>query len=190
MSTDVLDIQMNFEENQQAEADKKLLVLFFRGTLKNEIKSLEMGRPIFDDVDCIKIISPGSRDSFVGLATPDYQYRFADQWAKFKARQDQTMSGTPLNQMPWLSPGQVEEYKAMNCHTVEQLAGMPDNVAQRFMGHQAIKQKAEAYLLASKDAAPLLKMQSELEKRDVQIAELQQQVEAMLLQQSKTPLKA
>ena len=72
MSTDVLDFAMNFEDAQQAEADKKLLVAFYKGLEKNEFKSIEAGRPIFDEMDLIKIITPGSRDSFVGLATEEY----------------------------------------------------------------------------------------------------------------------
>lgn len=189
MSTDVLDIQMNFEEGQQSEADKKLMVLFYKTSMKNEDKSVAAGRPIFDDIDAIKIISPGSKDSFTGLATYEYQQRFPEQWKRFQARQDQTSSGTPLNQMPWLTPGQIEEFKAVNCHTLEQLVGMPDNLSQRFMGHHAIKQKAEAYLKAATEQAPLMKLQSELEKRDEQIAELQRQMQVLIAAQPQPKAK-
>jgi hypothetical protein len=192
VSTETLDIQMNFEQDQQAEADKKLFVVFYRSTEKNATKSVEAGRPIFDEMDLIKIISPGSRDSFVGIATEEYQARFPTQWARYKNQQDQNMSGTPLNQLPWLGIGQIEELKAVNCHTVEQLVGMPDSISQKFMGHHAIKQRAEAYLNAAKDAAPMLKLQTELDKRDEQIAELQAQMKALIASQTaqKVPNKA
>jgi hypothetical protein len=184
---------MNFEQDQQTEADKRLFVIFYKSALENREKSVAAGRPIFDDVDCIKIISPGSKDSFVGQATPDYQARFPIQWAKFVARQDQNVSGTPLEQLTWLTPAQIAEFHAINCRTIEQLVGMPDSVSQKFMGHYAIKQRAEAYLNASKDAAPLLKMQSELEKRDEQIKMLQDQMQKLVSAQeasAKVPLKA
>jgi len=180
MSTETFDAVMNFEDGQQSEADKRLLVLFYRATVKNEPKSIEAGRPIFDEIDLVKIITPGSRDSFVGDATLEYQQRFAPQWARYKAGREQTSSGTPLNQLPWMSIAQVEEFKAVGCHTIEQLVGMSDAVSQKFMGHHDLKRRAQLYLDAAKDAAPTLKMQAELEKRDEEIKTLQTQVAALL----------
>jgi len=179
MSTDTLDFAMNFEDNQQSEADKKLLVIFYKDVVKNEFKSTEAGRPIFDEIDLIKIITPGSRDSFVGDANEIYQQRFPQQWARYKAGRSQEMSGTPLNQLPWLGVGQIAEFNAVGCHTVEQLVGMSDAISQKFMGHHAIKQRAAAYLEASKAEAPLLKVQEELRKRDEEITELREMVNAM-----------
>lgn len=192
MSTDVLDFAMNFDDNQQAEADRKLLVAFFKDTVKNETKSIAAGRPIFDEIDLVKIITPGSRDSFVGDATEQYQHRFKAQWDRYKAGQAQSVSGTPLNQLPWLSVSQIAEFNAVGCQTVEQLVGMPDSMSQKFMGHHAIKQKALAYLDAATSAAPMLKLQSELEKRDEQIKELQGQMAAILAanEAKKTAVKA
>lgn len=194
MSTEI-DFAMNFEDGQQSEADKRLLVVFYRSTVKNEPKSIEAGRPVFDEIDLIKIITPGSRDSFVGDATPDYQMRFAQQWNRYKAGKEQTASGTPLSMLPWLAVNQIEEFKAVGCHTIEQLVGMPDSISQKFMGHHQIKQRAQVYLDAAAGLAPTLKLQAELEKRDEQIATLQTQMTAMLAAQkaeqaAKVPLKA
>jgi len=177
---DTLDFAMNFEDHQQAEADRKLLVIFYREPIKNEFKSIEAGRPIFDEIDLIKIITPGSRDTFVGDATEQYQARFPQQWARYKAGKEQNSSGTLLNQLPWLSIGQIAEFNAVGCHTVEQLVGMADVMSQKFMGHHAIKQKAQAYLDAANNAAPMLKLQAELDKRDEQIRVLQEQMAAVL----------
>jgi hypothetical protein len=191
MSTDVLDFAMNFDDNQQSEADKKLLVAFFKDTIKNETKSIAAGRPIVDEIDLIKIITPGSRDSFIGDATEQYQHRFKAQWERYKAGQAQAVSGTPLNMLPWLSVGQIAEFNAVGCQTVEQLVGMPDAMSQKFMGHHAIKQKALAYLDAATSAAPMLKLQSELDKRDEQIKELQAQMAAVIAaSEKKAPIKA
>lgn len=195
MSTEAIDFAMNFEDNQQSEADKKLLVAFYKGIDKNEAKSIEAGRPIFDEMDLIKILTPGSRDSFVGLATEQYQQRFPQQWARYKAGQAQDVSGTPLNLLPWLSMAQVAEFEAVGCKTVEQLAGMADNVGHKFMGYHAFKQKAQEYLDAAKGNAPIMKMQAELEKRDEQIAELNAKLDALVAAKkaeatAKVPIKA
>jgi hypothetical protein len=179
MSTDTLDFAMNFEENQQSDADRKLFVIFYKDVVKNEVKSTEAGRPIFDEIDLVKIITPGSKDSYVGDATPQYQARFPQQWARYKAGKSQELSGTPLNQLPWLGVGQIAEFNAVGCHTVEQLVGMPDSVSQKFMGHHAIKLRAQSYLDHAKAEAPTLKMEAELKKRDEQIAELTLMVNGM-----------
>ena len=180
MSTETLDFAMNFEDNQQSDADKRLLVLFYREPIKNELKTIEAGRPIFDEIDLVKIITPGSRDTFVGDATPEYQARFPNQWARYKAGREQGSSGTPLNQLPFLSMGQVAEFNAVGCTTIEHLVGMSDALSQKFLGHFAIKQRAQEYLDAAKGAAPTLRLQAELTKRDEQIAELKAVVDAMV----------
>jgi hypothetical protein len=191
MSTDTLDFALNFEDSEQSEADKKLLVLFFRDTIKNESKSIDAGRPIFDEIDLVKIITPGSRDSFIGDATPEYQARFAAQWSRYKAGKDQALvSGTPLNQLPWMTSAQVAEFNAVGCHTVEQLVGMSDALSQKFMGHHQIKQKAQAYLDAAAGVAPTMKLQAELEKRDEMITQLQSQVDALVSAHKQAQAKA
>lgn len=183
MEIGVIDHAMNFDDGQQSEADKKLLVLFYKGVVKNETKSTEEGRPIFDEIDLVKIITPGSRDSFVGDATESYQLRFPAQWARYKAGRSQDVGGTPLNMLPWLTEAQVMEFQALQIKTVEQLAGISDALAQKFMGFHAIKQRAQAYLNAAKDSAPLLKMEAELKKRDDAIAQLEETVAALVAQQ-------
>ena len=184
MSTAMLDHELNFQDNQQSEADKKLFVIFYSEAIKNESKTIEAGRPIYDDIDHIRILAPGSRDTFVTEATPEYQIRFADRWKQYKANQEQTVSGTPLSEIPWMTKGQVAEFKAVNCQTAEQLVTMPDNVSQKFMGHHQLKARVQSFLDAAAGAAPALKLQAELEKRDEQIAQLQTQVAAMLAQQT------
>jgi hypothetical protein len=180
MSTDTIDFAMNFEDAQQQEADRKLFVVFYRDVQKNELKSIEAGRPIFDEIDLVKIVTPGSRDSFVGIADYEYQQRFPTHWARYKQGKSQEISGTPLNQLPWLGIAQIAEFNAVGCHTVEQLVGMADQVSQKFMGHHAIKQRAAQYLNLAKENAPLMKMEAELKKRDDEISQLQETVNALV----------
>jgi len=183
--SDDLDFVMNFEDAQQSDADKKLLAMFYTDVVKNEAKSIDAGRPIFDNITLIRIITPGSRDTFVGDATPEYQARFPQQWARFKANRDQSEdSGTPLNMLPWLQQNQVAEFKALGCHTVEQLVGMSDAVSQKFMGHLQIKQRAQEFLDLAKEKAPGLRLKAELEKRDAEIAELKATVAALVAKKS------
>lgn len=174
MST--LDFDMDFEDNQQDEADKKLLVKFTIQPTYCEAESIVQGRPVYKDEETIQIMMPGSRDVTSAMVDESYRQRFARQYAKFKAGHAQLQSGTPLGVLVWLSPAQVAELNAVNCFTVEQLAGMSDVLAQKFMGAHALRQRAQNYLASAKEQAPMLKLQAELEKRDDQLAQMQKQL--------------
>lgn len=179
MSTQEIDFTMNFEQSQQEDADKKLFVVFFREAVHNAFKSIEAGRPIFDDVDMIRIHTPGSRDTTVSPAHAGYQARFPRQWKQYVDGQVQTSTGTPLSSVTWLSAGQVAELGVFSIKTVEQLAAMPDNIANKFMNHHILKQQAARFMEAAAGAAPMLKLQAELRARDERIEELQAAVQAM-----------
>ena len=174
---------LDFDEGRQYEGDNRLAVIFYKRAIKNESKTIEQGRPIFDEIDYIKILTPGSRDTFESEANETYQRRFAAQWAKYKANQTQEVSGTPLDQVPWLTLGQVAELHAVNVRSVEALVGMPDNLAQKFMGAHELKRRAQAFLDTAAGNAPAERLNAELAKRDAEIEELKRQMGEMLAAQ-------
>lgn len=190
MATPEIDFAMNFDQDQQQEADKKLFVVFYRDAVQNHSKTLEAGRPMFDDVDMIRIHTPGSRDTVVSVADWGYQQRFSRQWEQYKRGVDQTTTGTPLDVVPWLTKAQVAELAAVNIKSVEQLAGMPDNVAQKFMNHHELKRQATNFLDAAKGAAPMLQMQEQLRSRDEEIELLKKGMAALEAKINKVPAKA
>ena len=157
-----------------------MFVIFFKDAVHSESKSVDAGRPIYDEFDFIKIMAPGSKDSVVEKVNYGHQQRFPKQWAQYQAHQEQTTSGTPLSEVPWLTVAQRAEFIAMNVRSVEGLIGMPDNVAQKFMGFHGIKQKAQAYLDAAAGAAPIARLSAELEQRDTKIAVLEGQMAEMI----------
>lgn len=185
-----IDFAMDFEQNQQSESDKKLFVVFYRDVVQNHHKTLEAGRPIFDDVDMIRIHTPGSRDTLVSVADYNYQQRFSRQWDQYQKGIEQTTSGTPLGSVSWLTGSQVAELLAVNIKSVEQLAGMPDNIANKFMNHHELKRQAQNFLDAAKGAAPMLKMQEELRSRDEEIELLKKSMAALEAKINKVPTKA
>jgi hypothetical protein len=176
-----------YDDHTVHEEDKRLLVQFYNEAVKNATKSAAEGRPVFDEIPHVKIITPGSRDVMVTRATVNYQQRFPRQWDQFVRMQTQSLEGTPLEQVPFLTVGQIAELKALNVLTLEQLANLSDSVVHKFMGAQKMKQQAQNYLDAAKSAAPMTQLMAELEKRDAQIAALQQQVEALVAAAKKPP---
>jgi len=161
--------------------DKKLYVNFYIRADLNSFKSAQEGRPIFDEVDYIRIIIPGDKNSILDTqVTEEHKHRFENQYQRFKKNQEQAVSGTPLEVWPQMTVGQVAELKAMNVHTVEQLADMPDQLAQKIMGNHGLRAKAKLFLDAAAGEAGNTKMVAELEKRDNEIKLLRDQMDQLM----------
>lgn len=189
MATPEYDGVVTADLDESAE-DKRLLVHFYKEAIKNEFKSAQEGRPIFDEITMVKIITPGSRDVMVNVASERYQERFPRQWERFLKGQEQVVDGTPIAQVPFLTVGQVAELRAVNCHTLEHLASMSDQQASKMMGMHSVRQKAKDYLEAAKSAAPLTRLQAALEERDNKIAVLQETVNKLSAALDKLQAKA
>lgn len=175
------------EDQPRFALDKKLYVQFYLRAVMNNFKSSQEGRPIFDEQDYIRIIVPGDKNTIIDTkVTPEYASRFASQYEKYKRNQSQSVTGTPLEVWPQMTVGQVAELKAMNVHTVEQLAELPDNLAQRIMGSHDLRRRAKTFLDAAAGEAASTKLEAELAQRDNEIELLKSQmVQMQQLLQSK-----
>jgi hypothetical protein len=146
----------------QQNPDDGLYVEFSMFAEQNKAKSLEEGRPIFDEVPYVRIMIPGDKDNIIHRKVKDSdKQRWPRQWQAFEANQEQPLEGTPLAEWPGITRAQVEELAHFGCKTVEQLAQMPDSQAGKFMGVQMLRQKAQAYLTASAANAPIQQLQAE-----------------------------
>jgi len=190
-------MQDEFNEQDMTEqnvwaADGRLWVQFYTRPVENKYKSSQQGRPIFDEVSFVKIIVPGDKNLIIDTkATEEHKHRFPKQWDRYKLGQVQAAEGTPLEAVTWLTVGQVAEFKALNIFTVEQLADVSDQLAQKFMGCFEIRRKAQAFLEAAKGEEATSKLTQELSARDAKIAALEAQM-AQLIQaaQKQTATKA
>lgn len=161
-------------------ADAKLYVEFFRKPVLQPGKSREAGRAVYEEVDYVRIHVPGDKSSVVERPVSEQDaFRFADRYAKWRAGQEQAVIGTPLSALPGMTPAKVEEYKFFKLITVEQLAEANDGLGSKFMGFQADKAKAKAFLEVAANNAPIERMNEELAKRDAQIEEMQEMIKAL-----------
>ena len=169
------------EDQARHALDKRLYVNFYVRAVMNHFKSAEQGRPIYDEKEYCRIIIPGDKNSvFDQPATAEHRLRFEPQYARFQKGQEQAVSGTPLEVWPQMTVGQVAELKAMHVTTVEQLAEMSDETAQKFMGNHKLRAKAQAFLAAAAGDSQNTKMALELEKRDSEIAAMKMQMEQLM----------
>ncbi len=163
----------DFEQGSQAQGDATLLVKFFMKSRPDHAASLAEGRPIFKDIEYIDIKIPGSRTG--GACRPARENdltRFPRHYAAFKNRIEPPVEGTPLVEWPQISRSQAEELSFNNVKTVEQLAEMADVHSNKFMGLNALRDKAKLFIKMAKEAAPAAALQEAITEKDIQITML------------------
>lgn len=167
-----LDTTMDaMRDHNRFQGDDRLYVKFFNSPVEDRAKSLVEGRPIFRDAEFVQIMVPGDKSNIVVREVRDTdRRRFPKQYAAFQNNEKEIVEGTPLEQWGYLKASQREELKYFGIRTVEQLANVSDSNAQKFMGINKLRSKAQEYIDAALEGAPAAKLQAELEERDNEIA--------------------
>lgn len=139
---------------------------FYMDAVIDEERTKAEGRPIYRNVEMVRIIVPGDmKTEKTGLATagnPPYHLRFAKQYAAFKEQREQVQDGTPLEHWPPLDKATVMTLKAMKVHTVEQLAGLTDTHLN-FMGARQLRDNAKAWLQEAEAGSAVMSLRNENE---------------------------
>lgn len=160
--------------------DSRLAVQFYPHRIKNEFESERQGRPVWADVDFVKIFVPG--DPTTVIDTPvreEHKKRFPLHWAHYQNSHggDTKEIGTPLADWPRLSVAQVEELRALKFYTVEAVANASDAALQRIgmvagMSPYAFRDHAIRFLKLAQD-------DSIAQQKDKENAELREQIRQM-----------
>jgi FtsZ-binding cell division protein ZapB len=157
--------------------DDKLFVVFYMGILQDQARSEEEGRPIYHDVEWIRIITPGDNTMRIERpVTADERRRFPRQYAAFKngmKDEDQT-PGMRLSEWPMVSRAMAEELRGIKIYTVEQVAELRDDVMLRVPGLVSLKKQAQVWLGKTKDSAAAAKTAKQLEDLRAQNESLQE----------------
>ncbi len=165
---------------------------FFMHPEQDKAKSLEAGRPIFEEVPYIVIRIPGDKTSEIqrpirfGDTTAHDNHKFAREYQAFTAGNEQSLLGTPLAEWGAITRSQVKEMEHFHVRTVEQLAEIPDSTLGNFRGITSIREKARNYISAAKGEAPLLKMQEDLKERDETLSAMQAQINELVAELGET----
>lgn len=164
-------------------SDDRLYVEFFREPVMHPGRSRESGRAVYEERDFVRIHVPGDKTTVVVQPMDSINtIRFQSRYDKWKAGQADAVTGTPLNALPGMTPAKVEEYRYFKIVTIEQLADANDQLGQKFMSFNSDKQRAKAFIEATKNNAPIEAMNAELQKRDAEIENLKTMVEALQAQ--------
>lgn len=169
--------------------DPLVIPVFKILTNKNEAKSREAGRPIFDDMEVVEVRFAGDRNKisvFPALAICGevqdengdtrkitYAERWSAQYQRFKAKAQQIAEGTPVDELPFLTQAKRAELKALSIYTAEALAALDGQPLKNLgQGGRDLKNQAQAYLDNASGSANVTKMAAELEELRRTVAEL------------------
>jgi len=165
-----------------APSSSKLAVMFQVRPVKNNFKSEQAGRDIFEEkIFIIKIPSDAQYNRPERPMRESDKFEYPEEWAAFERTGQSRIIGIPIEHWPQLSMTQKAEFKAMHIHTVEQFAALPDSVVQKIMGGMELRLKAIAYVETGKDAEFIVKLKAEAKAENdalrSELAELRAMIE-------------
>jgi hypothetical protein len=172
-----------------ATTDNLVIPKFFIHTTENKAKSKAAGRPIFDDMEAVEVRFAGNRQTIsvfpahaICGETQDeegdtrsitYAERWPEQYKRFKAKQQQVASGTPIDELPFLTQAKRSELKALSIYTAEALAALDGNELKNLgQGGRELKNQAQAYLDNASGSADVARMAAEIEELKQTVREL------------------
>lgn len=168
------------------------IVRFYAKPKLNKVKSAEVGRPIYDEVETVEVIVAGDKhfrphfpahEPTVTFDTTTQQEdrrtwaeRYPEEYKAYKLQGHQSITGTPLEAWPILGRAQVAELKALDIFTVEQIADMNDR-NRHVLGASArqLIAKAQAYIAQARDTATPQRLAAENEELRAEIERLKAQ---------------
>lgn len=158
--------------------DRNTHAIFYWDKRPNQAKSIEVGRPWFDNVVMIRIGNPGERLNIVIRPANDGdKRRFALQWAQFQQQREQRPEGTPLSYLFPENPAMIGNYEAAGVYTIEQLAGLSGNAIENMgMGAQGHVNQAQTYLTNAEKGIRNSQLRKLQEDHDREVASLKHQL--------------
>jgi hypothetical protein len=172
--------------------DELLNVYFFNHPVPDVLETKAKGRPIDMDVEHVQIKAPGDRntirvfpatdvykwvdDPHRGRIAVTYAERFSEQYKQFKASQTQTVKGTSLDELPFLSQSKRGELRALGIYTAEMLAAIDGQPLKNLgMGGRELSEKAKAYIANSEKGAGVNVMAEEMARLKAELEKLKAQ---------------
>jgi hypothetical protein len=145
--------------------DTKLNAQFTAEPVMSKLETyLAGGVPKYVDMDFITITIPADPKLVIYTPVADfYEWRFPNEYEKFKKGQDAVLIGTTFDLCPALQRSQIIELKYQGVRTIEHLADLSDSVNGVMRGFYQLKHKAKQFLEDAKDknATVIVRVQME-----------------------------
>ena len=181
--------------------DSAFNVEFYTREIEDHWETRMRGRQILKPVTyCRKQAVGDPRTVWDQPASDEDKARWPQQWAAFQAGEQQAITGTPLEAVPWLTANARVTLKNHGFKTIEQLATVSDGTLST-MQHgmapllQNVREHARKFMADQEAGSAERRLVAELEQRDGtietlqnQIAALSQQMERMRAEQLAAPI--
>jgi hypothetical protein len=158
-------------DNQLFMAPDKTALRFHYAAVQNNFLTETHGRPIFDNVLSVDVMTPGSKESMPTLeiervfnelanreprVNRELYERYRAQVDAFKANSAEgAIEGTPITQWSGIDPALAATLRGANIFTVEQLAVLPDSALGIIgIGGHTVREKARAFVATVNFAGP------------------------------------
>ena len=153
---------------------------FYMEAVQDPLASAHEGRPIFKQVERVELFMPGNQYNMPVLAVTDVEREtFPREYEAFRKGIEVSPDGTPVEEWPILNRAQVMELKAMQIHTIEDVAGLSDLATQRERGLIGLRNKARAFLDDAVSSAFVEQVTKENDSLKIEVATLAQQVKEL-----------
>jgi hypothetical protein len=117
-----------------------------------------------------------------------YAMAWNKQYQEFKEGVAQTMSGTPLSELPFLTASKRLELKALHIHTAETLAALDGpNLKRIGMDGRELKNQAQAYLDNAAGSVDVVKMAATIAALEAKLERLTSQPVAATVSEDVAP---
>lgn len=165
--------------------DRGIYVEFDTMPEYQEYLSKQEGRPIHKDIEIIRVFMPGRNQPAIRKVItestptqPSDPQRFPHQYEAFKNKTKVVLEGTAIEEWTPLTKSEALNMKALNIHTVEMLANVPDTAIESLgLGGRSVRDKARAFIAKSVDNSAFTKLQAENETLKADLQMLKKQVE-------------
>lgn len=163
---------------QYGPTDDKLIVGFYKKSVSNKFKSREMGKPVYEAQDFIKIQHPGETLNIVDRPVrDDDKMRWPQRWQQYQAGVSQIPDGVPLSLLFPDKPQIADMMRGYNIHTVEQLANLSAQ-GQSTVGMGATEwvTAAQKYMERVSKGVNHHQFEAAMSAKDAEIATLKRQI--------------
>lgn len=126
---------------------------FIEKAVEDIAETVRQGRKVLrNQVNC-EIKSPGSADVFsrkmAPSTAPDLIARFPEAWAEFQEGEKAPLEGTPIEELPGLTPERAAAWGLAGIRTVEQFAACEEVVLNRLGAGASELHRTAGFMLAA-----------------------------------------
>lgn len=155
-------------------------VKIFNVARKNETKTAQAGRDIYDEIPSISFQWPGGDETVRALEDRDKR-EHPELYAAYQAGIGPVQSGFPLKEWTKISTSALHELGYLGFRTVEQLAEANDEVKRRMGPLSKFVKEAEEWLEAANSAqSQVVSLRESLEREKVRADRLENQIELLI----------